>query len=602
VAAVSCPDRVPAAINTVPSAALDCQNRIALEGVKFLRKKMNVLTACKLKRAPGACPTANDQQVLQRAAVKAAEKINQFCGTDAAQDALPSSYGTLTDDAVISSCMLSQHNVLAEYVVANAVGASTEDWPGIGDEREICLKEIAKRGRLFAANSLNNARVCLKKKMNDGVVGNLAPICIGQFSGGVWVPPTDTSTANKQAALMALVEQKVTDKCGALSTSDRATIFGCSQTTDYSACLICEGWDSTLDALEQQFVESGTYVAHAAGALQTAVSAASPGAKLLIGSGDYVEEVTATADDLKIVGCGGATNDRPRIVAPMTQITGRGIQANGVDGLVFQSLEVFGQQNDGLRVSLCNGVTFRDIVGDGNLVSNYSVFPQTCNDVVVELCKVTRVDDAPLYVGQSSTIIVRHNEVRDSVAGIEIENCGNAQVYGNYATGNTGGILAFKDGSLPVQLSECHDIHHNVLESNNTPNFGSGTVAKVPAGSGILCVSTDATLVHHNVSRDNDTFGIVLTDQYIAEFGPPFSEADPTDNYIWENNAQPNGANPDFLFGADMVAIMFNASVGNCKGTGTETNWYATENGFNALPNCTLPPPAFSQCPAPPVP
>ena len=150
-------------------------------------------------------------------------------------------------------------------------------------------------------------------------------------------------------------------------------------------------------------------------------------------------------------------------------------------------------------------MTFRDIVSDGNLQSAYSIFPVTSNNVLVELSKVFRVNDAPLYIGQSSSIVVRYNDVRDSVAGIEIENCGNAQVYGNYSANNTGGILVFKDGSLPVQLAQCHEVHHNVFENNNTPNFGAGTVAGVPDGTGMLIISVDTTPFHHNISRGNNT-------------------------------------------------------------------------------------------------
>src|SRR6185369_9023282 len=102
------------------------------------------------------------------------------------------------------------------------------------------------------------------------------------------------------------------------------------------------------------------------------------------------------------------------------------------------------------------------------------VFPVRSNDILIELCTVRDIADAGIYVGQSQGIIARHNDVRGSVAGTEFENCGNGQGYNNYAANNTGGMLVFLDGSLEIQVSDCHEIHHNLFENNNTTNYGAG--------------------------------------------------------------------------------------------------------------------------------
>jgi parallel beta-helix repeat protein len=601
-----CEDRAPSAISTVAAASLKCQEKIALEGGKFLRAKMKLLSACKVnKNVPaGGCPTTKDVEKIEKAAATAAANIAKACSDDPAQAGLASSYAALTDPAPISSCMLSQHNVIGEWIVANANGATSEAWPGSGKDRASCVKELSKTAWQVADLTLKHANNCIKSQMKSGAAGDLAPVCIGSFSGGVYVPPTDAKTADKITKLFAKTEEKIAKRCGPVATLNQIeTLFACpgaQSVADLQNCIVCNGFDGAVDALEQQYVETGTFVAHGTGAIQAAVDAASSGDKLLIASGQYQEEVLIQTGGLQLVGCGGATNDRPVISPPTPEVSGRGIRANGVDGLVFQSLATFGQANDGIRISLANGVTFRDIVGDGNLQSAYAIFPVTSNNVLIELSKVTRVDDAPLYVGQSSGIVVRFNEVRDSVAGIEIENCGNAQVYGNYATNNTAGLLVFKDGSLPVQLSQCHHVHHNLFEANNTANFGSGTVAAVPAGTGILIISNDTTPFHHNISRDNRTFGLAFVDQQIAEFGPPFSaDSLPEDNYIFANVLLGNGSNPDFAFGTDALALFGGGPAGNCQ----SGNVFTTEVGFSSsLMTCTLPPPAFPSCPAPPVP
>ncbi|MBY0278233.1 hypothetical protein K2Z84_23140 [Candidatus Binatia bacterium] len=613
--ALTCADRTPAAITTVAPAALKCQAAIASEGAKFLKAKMKTLAGCRanLKVPTGGCPTAKDTEKIEKAATKAADAIAKACGDDAAQAGLTSSYAGLTDDAPIASCMLSQHNVIGEWIVANSNGASNEAWPSTGKDRASCIKEINKTAWQVADLALKYTNNCIKTKMKNGATGDLSPACIGRFSGGNFVPPTDDKTAESLAKLFTKIQDKITKKCAPVATLGQIdTLFSCpgaQSVADLQNCVICEGYDGAADALEQQYAENGTFVAHGTGAIQAAVDAAAVNDKLLIGSGTYAEEVVIATNGLKIVGCGGATNDRPLVVPPVPEVNGRGFRANGIDGLVFQSIALFGQDNDGIRVSLANGITFRDIVSDGNLQSAYSIFPVTSNNVLVELSRVFRVNDAPLYIGQSSGIIARYNDVRDSVAGIEIENCGSAQVYGNYSANNTGGILVFKDGSLPIQLAQCHEVHHNVFENNNTPNFGAGTVAGVPDGTGMLIISVDTTPFHHNIARGNNTFGLAFVDQQLANFGPPFSaDSVPQDDYIYANWLTGNGASPDpgVGFGADFVSLFIgSAADGNCQSDNiydTQVGVVVSPPGVPALSACTLPPAAFPSCPAPPVP
>jgi parallel beta-helix repeat protein len=612
-AAEPCSDRTPAAITSVAEVARKCQETIAREGGKFLRAKMIQLSKCNLNEPIGTCPTSKVTEKIEKAAMKAAEKIGLACGDDAAQGGLNSSYALGTDPAVISSCMLSQHNVAGGLEVANAHGPTTELWFGAPiKEGGQCIREISKRARLFADKALLNATICIKGQMKNGTAGNLSPICVGSVAGGVFVPPTDLKTAEKQAKLIALTETKVAEKCDFLATTGLLpTLMACggvNSIAELQQCLMCQGWNTVFDAVQQQYSETGKFVAHGPGALQAAVTAASDGDKLLIASGTYEEEVVANKNNFSLVGCGGATDDRPRVIPPAPEVSGTGIDSNAVTNILYQSLRVDGQDNNGIRTTNSTGVTYRDIVGDGNLQSAYAIFPRTCNNVVIELCKTTRSNDSPLYVGQSSTILVRWNDARESVAAIEIENSGNARVYGNYATGNTGGMLVFKDGSLPVQLAQCHEVHHNVLENNNTPNFGSGTVAGVPRGTGLLIVSADSTLYHHNILRGNESFGLALTD---AAFGglPIPAEQNPENNYIYDNWVTGNAGFPDETIlppgvSGDFLAIAISSlpADGNCDFGNVGAYTEIGLSGPGGLPDCTFPPPAFPLCPAPSVP
>lgn len=623
-AAVSCEARTPAPITLAAASSQKCQATIAKEGTKFIKTKLKILAKCKLKNPAGSCPTVADQGKIQAAANKAAGKITSACNDDTVQAGLSSSYANETDDGIISSCMLSQHTVVADLYSAITHGATTEPWVDSGKERAKCVAALSKLGTNFVSKALGTATKCLATQAKLGTAGDLAPICLGSFTGttSAMIAPTDAKTADKQAKLVAKTETGIAKACGP-AIADIASIFACPGATNVAelqSCLICNGWNAVFDAVEQQFAESGEFVAHGPGALQAAVgtdsieAAANAGKKFLIEPGTYQEEVVihAGGDGMQLVGCGAATNNRPLIIPPVVQISGRGISAANVDGLLFQSLDFFDQNNDHIFVASAEGVTFRDITGDGNRNTAYAVFPVNSNNVLVELCRVRAQNDAPIYVGQSSTIVVRYNDVRDGVAGIEIENSGNAEVYGNYATGNTAGLMVFKDNDLPVQLNECHQVHHNLLENNNEPNFGGGTVAGVPTGTGLLVISGDTTPYFFNIMRGNNTSGMTITSQDIAGFTPP-SEQEVEGNYVFNNWMSGNGTSPDpdrwpLPAGYDFV-FLSSSSSGNCE----NGNTFATELGFSTFASntpphlnagvCSLPPPAvFPGCPAPSIP
>ena len=215
---------------------------------------------------------------------------------------------------------------------------------------------------------------------------------------------------------------------------------------------------------------------------------------------------------------------------------------------------MFDWEENGIFVTGANGVTFRDVIGDGNLNSLYAIFPVVSDGVLVEGCRVTRVTDAGIYVGQSTNITVRYNRVDANVAGIEIENSAFADVHNNEAIGNTGGILVFKLPGPPVQLSNDHDVHHNVSLSNNTENFGEpgSTVSLIPDGTGIFVISNDTTDFHHNIVRDNNSLGFTLIDQEginslvgAPVFDPTSVDQKAEDNHIYMNVIDNNGGAPD---------------------------------------------------------
>jgi parallel beta-helix repeat protein len=178
----------------------------------------------------------------------------------------------------------------------------------------------------------------------------------------------------------------------------------------------------------------------------------------------------------------------------------------------------------------------------------YGLYPVGCTGVLVEESKVNGARDAGIYVGQSQEILVQNNEVWGNVAGIEIENSNASEVRGNHVHDNTAGILVFNLPGL-AQYGSRANVHNNLIESNNVPNFGvAGTVvASVPGGSGIIVLACDDNEFHNNDIRDNQTAGAILFTYHIGLFGSFDDDAfdiDPQGNWFHDNTWTNNGTEP----------------------------------------------------------
>lgn len=562
--AAICPDMSPPIVTAPAAAGAKCQSAMAKAGSKFIATKMKTESKCIMQFDEALCPDTNGTAKVVSAGQKAVTKISSSCD-ETALLALSSSYnGGLAEGftgATAGSCMLSQNNVEAKIMIGNSNGPPAA-WGG-APERGKCAQAVSGAANKFVKSVLKGVNKCVAGQTKAGTPGDLGPICIGSWAGGTFTAPTDTKAADGIAKATVKAEASIQKSCGdnLIAAASIETLFACegaSTAEDLKNCVVCNNWGSLLSVFEQQYSETASaLVQPAAGALQAAVNAAAPGDKLLIDSGDYEEEVIVSTDNLALVGCGGATDERPTITPPALPVSNRGIFSANVDGVLYQSLEPNGHASDGIFVTGAAGVTFRDIIADGEFASTYSVFPVESTDVVVEASEVTGVIDAGIYVGQAIGCTVRYNYVYENIAGIEIENSDTCDVYGNLAKGNNAGILVFQLTAPALQLSQNHNISHNVSSSNNFDGaiVAPGIIALVPSGTGYLVISTDTTDFHHNLARDNGSFGFAFLDQLAVNglaapnpppFNPPSVNQKAEGCTIRDNSFGPtNGTNGD---------------------------------------------------------
>lgn len=248
----------------------------------------------------------------------------------------------------------------------------------------------------------------------------------------------------------------------------------------------------------------------------------------------------------------------------------------GID-LTIRDFGVYEASKNGIKVVGANGVhiAYSATVWEGALDSGngaYGLYPLNSSNILIEDSYARGSADAGIYVGQSSNIVVRRNVAKENVAGIEIENSFNADVYDNLAVGNTGGILTFDLPGLTQAFGGNVRIFDNVLYANNAENFaGGGAVSIVPPGTGMLIFATSNVEVYNNTMTDNETSAIeiasyFLSDDDVASYvvgdGSGSYEATMANGwsplvkniYLHDNTIQRSGANPRGSLITDIVA------------------------------------------------
>ena len=245
-------------------------------------------------------------------------------------------------------------------------------------------------------------------------------------------------------------------------------------------------------------------------------------------------------------------------------------QVQGAEGLLvtasdftIEDLAIEDTAGDGLKINEGRNIVIRRVRtewtnGPDEKNGAYGIYPVQTENVLLEECVAIGASDAGIYVGQSRNVIVRNNRAEYNVAGIEIENTFSADVYGNTATGNTGGILVFNMPDLP-QPGHSTRVYGNTVTANNTENFGAeGTpVASVPPGSGIVINSNDRVEIFDNDIADNETANVIISSYFATGYqGTREMAADydpyPETIYIYGNRFSGGGSSPD---GLDLKAL-----------------------------------------------
>lgn len=258
--------------------------------------------------------------------------------------------------------------------------------------------------------------------------------------------------------------------------------------------------------------DDGTFVE----ALQTALITASEGdiIQLPVGTFDLTDGLSLDVDRVRLVGAGQTKT--------VLNFAGQSGAGEGLlvtsDDVTLSDFTIQDTAGDGIKSKGADRITYHNLTVEWTGAPDesngaYGVYPVESTDVLVDGVTVRGASDAGIYVGQSNNIIVRNSVAEFNVAGIEIENSMNADVYGNRAENNAGGILVFDLPDLPQVGGHSTRIYGNTILNNNTRNFAppGNIVATVPSGTGVIIMANENVHVFTNAFENNRTSHVLLT-------------------------------------------------------------------------------------------
>ena len=294
--------------------------------------------------------------------------------------------------------------------------------------------------------------------------------------------------------------------------------------------------------------------------LQTALLDAKPGDTVALGAGRFelTDGLSLDIDDVTVKGAG---QGRTILSFANQKGAGEGLIVTS-DKVTLRDFTLQDTKGDGIKAKGADQISFIDLTvawtgGPKETNGAYGVYPVSSTNVLIDRVTVNGASDAGIYVGQSKNIVLKRSRAEFNVAGIEIENSMNADVFDNVTTHNTGGILVFDLPNLPQQGGHSHRIFRNKVVDNDTPNFApkGNIVASVPKGTGVMVMANRNVHVFDNHISGNESTGVVVVG-YSREIKDARYEPLPRDIVVRDNRFGRNGWAPGFPGGREIAKVV----------------------------------------------
>ncbi|SMD06286.1 parallel beta-helix domain-containing protein [Pedobacter nyackensis] len=206
---------------------------------------------------------------------------------------------------------------------------------------------------------------------------------------------------------------------------------------------------------------------------------------------------------------------------------GEGIRVTDVKGFTIDGMMIRDSKGDLLKINKSRDVTVTNLHAVWSKADStsggYAIYPVMCKNVLIENCYTEGSSDAGIYVGQTDSAIVRKCKAAKNVAGCEIENTSNAQVYDNEFYNNTAGFLIFDLPDLSKKGGHVK-AYNNYIHDNNFRNFAKagsfGTswgVGNASPGSGVIILAASDIEIYNNRIINNNSSAITIASGFAVD-------------------------------------------------------------------------------------
>jgi parallel beta-helix repeat protein len=321
--------------------------------------------------------------------------------------------------------------------------------------------------------------------------------------------------------------------------------------------------------------------------IQTRAIEAADGDTLFLPEGKFLFNRSINIDGKKNFVVMGAGINKT-VLSFKGQIDGaEGLKINRCEGIVLSGFTIQDAKGDCVKMLNCSDVIMQQVRTEWTSKPSpkngaYGIYPVNCKNITLDGCEAIGASDAGIYVGQSYDVVVKNCLAKNNVAGIEIENCVNADVYNNTAIENTGGILVFDMPELPLKRGRNIKVHENKIINNNFKNFApkGNIVGEVPPGTGVMVLASEKVEIYNNEISGHRTASVGLISWFVS--GRPYKDdqynpypflVDVKNNRITRSKKGPSsqtkvGLLIRFKFGKNPPAVIYDGITDQAKTAG----------------------------------
>jgi len=344
--------------------------------------------------------------------------------------------------------------------------------------------------------------------------------------------------------------------------------------------------------------------------IQEAVDAASPGEKIVVMPGTYMEThggsvaVRIKKDGIRLI---GKSRHGEKVILVPGPGNRHGILvepddgAPDIQGFRIRGMTVQGFSNNGIKLERVNHFKIVNNESIDNLENG--IQPELSANGLVKNNLSYGSNDSALWIEGGTNIRVIGNVTHSSVTGLEVTISKDLVIRENESYNNTIGMGLYHPSSAsepPLPVMENLRVEDNYIHDNNRPNTappGTST-ATLPPGGGILLLGISKNELEENWVENNDFFGLAVVDFCLGTEGIPGPCASntsgedpvPRDNEIEENVFLNNGTNappshPLAPLAADIIEVYLDPTANNCFEENTFST-YSNITGATAPQQC----------------